>query len=297
VNPFNRTSTRLFNFSGVTVNGTQTVHVRLAYVSQDDRYFLIELEDASFNIFAVAIFDRQAPAGSQLTILDIRFYLLYDEGVITKGNRVWLIGDVGAGLVSRSYTLNLSTFVTVSDHGHHAHGLLPGNAPTTVKEASNRECLGAALAGNPAGQGWKPTALLLNELVNSPNLAANPLAAELFRLGCQVPGQHAFSHYSWNNQQTDRFFVSSLAYSPPGTDSLANAILRFRLTFNASNQVIADTIDVLALHRSEPSRFGYFALPRASCNQQGTRCIFSSSMTVNTNKTSAALHLYIVDVP
>ena len=245
------------------------------------------------------MWDRQT--SSVIGLLDVRGFFIYDEAVFTRDNQVWVIVQPVSGgpIESRRYPRDLSSFVRPSDHGHHAHGMLRGGIPAAIKAGSNRDCLGPSLAGNPPGQGWKPTALLMDERVNSPNIstATNPLPSEIRRIGCGVPGQHNFDHFTWNNMQDDFFFTSTDAYSPAGTDPIALGIVQVRLTYNASNQVIGDTPILLAPHRSEPSRYGYYAIPRASCNQQGTRCIFSSSMTVNTNKTNGSLHLYIVDVP
>jgi len=297
--PFSRTGGVLFNFGGTSIAGATASRMRLAYVSFDDRYFLMELLDASFNGIGLAVWDRVS--GTVIGTLDTRPFAFYDEAIFSKDNMIWFIGNPPAntGLESRRYPRDFSSFVRPADHGHHAHGILRNGTPAAIKAGSNRDCLGPGASGNPPGQGWRPTALLLDERVNSPNVSSsfNPLPAEVFRVGCQIAGQHDFEHFSWNNTQDDFFFTSTGAYSPPGTDSLADSIVQVRLTYNGSNQVVGDNPIVLIPHRSEPARFGYYALPRASCNQQGTRCIFSSSMTVNTNKTSPTLHLYIVDVP
>ncbi len=298
--PFNRVGGTLFDFATVPVSGTLPQRARLAYVSFDDRYFLMELLDGSFNILGLAVWDRQAAPGSQIVgTIDLRVFPFYDQAEFTKSNSVWVVLNPGPALESRRYPRDFSTFVRPSEHGHHAFGLLRDGTPVAVKSASNRECPAGSLAGNPAGVGWKPTALMMDERINSPNIANsfNPLPSEVRRIACGTPGQHDLGHFSWNNTQSDFFFISTGAYSPAGTDPIADSIIQIRLTYNTSNQLINDTAIRLAPHRSEPGKYGYFALPRAACNQQGTRCIFSSSMTVNTNKTTPSLHLYIVDVP
>ena len=77
---------------------------------------------------------------------------------------------------------------------------------------------------------------------------------------------------------------------------LAHAIVRIHLRFDAAGKIVGDEPEILAHHRSE-DRHGYYASPRVSCNQQGTRCLFASSMTVATDNTRPQPHLYVVDVP
>lgn len=297
-NPFTKQAVDLLDVSTIQAFGITPPRMRLAYVSFDDRYFLLELEDASFNVFALAVYDRVA--NQVIGTLDVRGGF-YDEAVFTKGGRIWVILDPGTGLESRSYTLNFSSFVRPAQHGHHAHGLLPGGKAVAVRETSDHTCPPGSTSGYPPGQGWQPTANILDENVNSPNISTGffPWAAELYWIGCKIQGTHSFSHYSWNNMQTDRLFISSGEYAPVGTDPLANSLLEVIFTFSPTNnnQIISDTIINMVAHRSEPAKYGYFALPRMSCNQQGTRCLFSSSMSVNTTNTTTNIHLYLIDVP
>jgi hypothetical protein len=297
-NPFTKAApTVVADFTGTSAGGVNTGSVRLVHMSFDDRFVLVELNGAGGQ-FGLATFDRMAAPGSQIRTLSTRnLYSFFDESILTKGNRVWVIGNLISppGFTSRSYAPDFNTFVTSADHGHHAHGMLPNGTPVGLKEEPNRVCPPGSLSGIPTSN-WKPTALILNQTINVTNPAGDPLPSEILRLGCNVPGQHEFSHFSWNNTQGDRFFISSWGYSAPGTDPIANSVLRVRLQFDPLGNVIGDLFDIITPHRSE-KRFGYFALPRASCNRQATRCIFSSTMTVGTNNTDTQEHLYVVDVP
>jgi hypothetical protein len=298
-NPFTRTGGQIANFQGVMAGGVSTTSIRLAYVSFDDRYLLVELY-GSGGQFGLATFDRMAAPGSQIRTLDTRsIYSFFDEAVLTKDNHVWVVGDEGGtqSFSSRRYTIDFSSFIRVSDHGHHAHGILnvgPAlNVPIALKAASNRDCPPGSAAGVP-GSGWRPTAQMLDERVATPSTSTDPFPGEVLRLGCAIPGQHDFAHFSWNNTHTDRFFVSMETYSAPGTDPLANTIARVNIIHAAGR--FQDLWTIVIPHRSNKN-LGYYALPRASCNVQGTRCLFSSSMTVQTNKTTNDIDLYVVDVP
>ncbi len=297
-NPFTRQAVDLLDVSTIQAFGVTPSRMRMTYVSFDDRYFCLELMTPTFTVYALAVWDRVA--NQIVGLLDLR-NVFYDEAIFTKGGRVWVILDPGTGLESRSYTRDFSSFVRPSSRGHHAHGLLPGGRQVTVRESSDHDCPAGSTSGYPAGQGWQPTAGVIDETINSPSIAVTtyPWAAEIFWIGCKIAGRHTFAHYSWNNVQTDRMFISSQTYGPTGTDPLADSLLRIRFQFNPTNnnQIISDQIDILATHRSEPGRFGYFAFPRMTCNQQGTRCLFASSMSVNTSSTTSNIHLYIVDVP
>jgi hypothetical protein len=92
------------------------------------------------------------------------------------------------------------------------------------------------------------------------------------------------------------FFGETWNYGPPDSNPIADAIIRVRLKFDAGGAIAGDEIDVLAHHRSDKNH-GYWATPRVTCNQQGTRCLFASAMTNGTNASEGPPDLYIVDVP
>lgn len=300
--PLRGKGSRIVGLPNEKVGGLDVYHIRLAYVSFDDRYLLIEWQGPNrargrqneWDVLAIAVFDLQTK--KYVSQLDVSQWSYYDEAVFTKDNHVWVVGDKESFV----YDLALSTRTRIADHGHHAHGLLPDGTAVTAKAASNQSCPGGSKAGSPKdegypAQGWKPTALVLKDLTPQDSKGTGPFPAELFRIGCQVQGKHDFSHFSWNNQQRDRFFVSTWGYGGFTDDPLANAILRVRLGFDSAGKIISDDMEVLAHHRSENR--GYYASPRASCNQQGTRCLFASTMTVATDNTNPQPQLYVVDVP
>ncbi len=309
-NPFQRKGRRVFRLENLSVAGNPVDELRLLYVSFDDRYLLLELigpnpVKGKRDIIALATYDMQAEkiAGT----LDLTAFRAYDEAVFTKDNHVWVrITDAQNNPESYRYSLDFSQHVRPAEGGHHAHGILPDGTPVAVKASSNRNCPPGSRSGNPKApkypnDGWKPTAVLLDERVDASRKADgsvigrnDALPSEVLRLGCGVPGMHNLDHFSWNNMQGDRFFVSTYTYGNHETDPLANAILRVRLKFNAAGKVIGDEIDVLAQHRSGG---GYWAAPRVSCNQQGTRCLFASVMSANTDASDRRPQLYVVDVP
>ncbi len=273
-NPFTHTGTLIKDFTGVaTLRPFNSIH--LDYVSFDDRYFLLTLKGANL----LAVYDS---VNDTLATLDLNQFVFFDEAVFTKNNKVW----VASGTDGYVYSLDFSTFVRVSEAGHHGHGLFPNGKAVAVKASSNRSCVPNA---------WRPTAVLLDESVDTTGSSGtqDPIASQLFKLGCTYSGQHEFDHFSWNNTGTDRFFISAASYSGFANNPLAFGIFRVRLQFNILGNVSGDQFDLLAHHRSE-AKYGYFALPRASCNQQGTRCVFASSMTVQTDNVDPQVHIYVV---
>ncbi len=292
-NPFTQTGGLIKNFGTLSFLGKQVQRADLAYVSFDDRYFLMEFYNAGLQ-FSLGVYDRVTDITS---FLDTAFFTFYDESVFTKDGGVWVIGDVAGVTHSFRYTRDFVSRVRVSDHGHHGHGLLPNGVAVAVKETA-RQCPSGTPAGTPSGTGWAPGASIMDESIDSSaNPVANPFPSELRRVGCGVKGRHHFGHFSWNNTHTDRFFVSSNSYDNFVTeDPLQHAILRFKLLFSGTGQLNGDTVEVIVRHRSDDN-VGYFALPRVACNPQGSRCLFSSSMTVNTTNTNPATHLYVVDIP
>lgn len=285
-NPFTHTGSLIKDFS--TIPGLPAFNaIRLDYVSFDDRYFLLTLQGT----FALAVYDRVNDTIS-LPPLDLGQFPFFDEAVLTKNNKVWAVTSTD----SYVYSLDFTSRIRVSEAGHHGHGLFPSFPPSipsgkaiAVKASSNRSCVPNA---------WRPTVVLLDESVDTTGASGNqdPIASMVAKLGCNIAGQHDWSHYSWNNPDTDRFFISTLSYSGFANDPTAHAILRARLSFDALGNVIGDAYDVLAHHRSE-QKYGYFALPRASCNRQGTRCLFDSSMTMQTNNLDPQVHSYVVRFP
>ena len=291
-NPFTLAGTLLKNFSGLMFAGKTVGRADLAYVSFDDRYFLMEFYQTGIQ-FGIGVWDRVT---NTVTFLDTSFFSFYDESVFTKDGGVWVVGDIFGQTHSFRYVRDFSSRVRVADHGHHGHGLLPDGTAVAVKETA-RQCPAGSVSGSPPGVGWQPGALILNESIDtSVNPLADPFPSEMRRLGCQISGRHHFGHFSWNNTQTDRFFISSNSYSGFATDPLAHAILRVRMQFGGTGQITGDQFDVIARHNSDDN-LGYFALPRVACNQQGSRCLFASSMTINTTNTSQSIHLYVVDIP
>jgi len=291
-NPFARKAKKIKDFYGLRVLDRKVADMFLAYVSFDDRYFLLQFKSGGRD-FALAVYDKQADA--LVGVLDLSQFRAYDEAVFTKDNHVWVVADAGAKLESFRYSLDFTERVRVAEHGHHAHGLLPDGTPVAVKEEPNRGCAADSPSGVPNNP-WKPSGMVLDERVDTTGTPRplGPLKSQLLQLGCNIPGQHHYQHYSWNNKQRDGFFVSSLGYSGFETDPTAFGILRVRLKFDAAGKIIGDEIDLLAHHRSNP-KGPYLAYPRATCNQQGTRCLFSSTMTVQTDNTDHQPHLYVVD--
>jgi hypothetical protein len=275
------------DFTGTSVGGRTAQSIRLAYVSFDDRYFLVELL-ASGSTFGLAVFDSVA---NTVSTLDLTQFSFYDEAVLTKNNRVWVV----TGTDSFSYTIDFSSRVRVSEAGHHAHGMLGNGTAVAVKSSSNRSCPASSAAGVP-GSSWKPTALLLNNLIDTTGAGANqdPLASQVFKVACTVPGQHELGHFSWFNTSTDRFFISTSGYSGFGPDPIANGVVKDVLTqFDSAGNPTVDAPQLLVHHRSDKA-YGYFALPRASCNKQGTRCVFASTFTVQTDNLDPQDHIYLV---
>ncbi|GEM_PF-1319706 len=294
-NPFTNTGGAVANVRNQVIAGQPVTGSILAYVSFDARYFLMELRNAN-NTFAVGVFDRQT--NSIIGTFDPAQFSFYDESVFSKDNGVWVNAiDFANNSHGFKYTNNLASRIRVIEAHHHSHGLLPNGIPAGAMAGSNRNCPAGSPAGIP-GSGWKPTGVVVNETIDTTGAVQNldPLASVMIKFGCAIPGQHQFGHFSWNNTHTDRFFVSTESYSPPGTDPLAQAVVMVRMRFNGAGFPILDQVDVVANHRSE-QRFGYYALPRVSCNQQAERCIFASSMTMLTNKTTAGIDLYVVEVP
>lgn len=270
-----------------------TGDARLAYVSFDDRYFLLEV--FTNGPLCLIVYDRMADA--VLGGLDTGQFVFYDEAVFTRDNFPWVRATDAIGPQSFRYTRDFSVRTRPIEGHHHAHGFLPNGVAVGMFEASNRNCPPGSASGVP-GSTWKPTAVIVNELIDTTGAGQNqePLASVLLKLGCKIPGQHEFSHPSWNNTHTDRLFSESWSYSGGATDPIADSILRIRFVLDPMGFPIDDQIDIIARHRSE-KRFGYFALPRVSCNQQGTRCAFSSSMTVGTTSLNSTPNLYVVNVP
>ena len=304
-NPFRSRGRVLKDFSQTRVGDLPVAHFDLAYVSFDDRYVLVNLLGDNprtrgkdeWEPLGLLSYDRQTGG---LAILDLTRFAAYDEAVFTKDNHVWVLADLGQGFRGLRYTLDFREHSVVSSPGHHAHGLLPDGTPVTIKAASNRDCPAGSKSGNPVDKGypdtgWKPTAVILDVSgARREHLDADSKEPILWKLGCHVPGQHNFDHFSWNNAQQDQFFISTAAYGNPEADPLANAILRVRLRFRPDGSIADDEIDVLAYHRSGRD---YWAQPRVSCNQQGTRCLFASSMVNNAGNRDPQANLYIVDVP
>jgi hypothetical protein len=292
--PFTNTGGPVVNVRNQVIAGTTVTGAILAYVSFNARYFLLELRNAN-NTFAVAVFDRQT--NSVLGSFDPAQFSFYDESVFSKDHGVWVNAiDFANNSHGFKYTNNLASRIRVIEAHHHAHGLLPNGIPAGAMAGSNRNCPSGSPAGIP-GSGWKPTGVVVDETIDTTGAVQNadPLASVVLKIGCAIPGQHQFGHFSWNNTHTDRFFVSTESYSPPGTDPIAQAIVMVRMRFNGAGFPILDQVDLVANHRSE-QRFGYYALPRVSCNQQAERCIFASSMTMLTNKTTAGIDLYVTEV-
>ncbi len=301
--PFRRKGQRVFRLDELRVGEKLVQSVRLAYVSFDDRYLLLEMQ--AQGVIGLAVYDLVDH--KIVGLLDLSTFSNYDEAVFTRDNQVWVAASTKGQQHSYRYSRDFAARVRVSEAGHHAHGLLPDNTPVAVRAASNRNCLPGSRSGNPRDpqyptDAWKPTAVILDERVDTARRADgsstgrdDPLRSILFQIGCAVPGRHNFDHFSWNNRQRDTFFISTWTYGPAQDDPLANAILRVRLRFDSGGRIVGDDIDVLARHGSH-EKMGYWAQPRVSCNQQGTRCLFASSMAVPANKERVP-QLYIVDVP
>ncbi len=311
IDPVQRKAKSISRVESLRVGRLEPHAMRLAYVSFDDRYALLELQGLNprragrprpnrFEVIALLTLDLHT--GAVVGTLDLTGFEFYDEAVFTKDNSIWLEAGENKDLHSSyRYSLDFSSRIRVAESGHHAHGILPDGSPVAVKAGSNRDCPRGSPSGNPRARdypekGWKPTAILMDPTVDTTGTTRNaPLASELFKLGCQVPGAHHFGHFSWNNTQRDSFYISTLSYSGFDTDPLAYAIVRVQLRFNAAGKVDGDTIEVLAHHRSD-DKGGYWAQPRVSCNQQGTRCLFASTMSVATDAPDRRSHLYVVDV-
>ncbi len=307
--PFQKKGRMVQRFTGMKVGRAAVRHVRLAYVSFDDRYALVELQGqhpsrkraSEWDVLGLATLDLHTEriAG----VLDVSGFVYFDEAVFTRDNHVWVVADVGRQHTeSLRYALDFSKHIRVVEAGHHAHGMLPDGTPVAVKEAGNRDCPGGSVSGNPRdpeypAQGWKPTAVLVDETVDTTGgNRGTPLPNELLKLGCAIPGQHHLAHFSWNHPRGDLFFLSSDSYGGFETDRLAHGIFRVRLLFDAAGRVRGDEFDLLAQHRSD-KKAGYWAQPRASCNQQATRCLFASTMSAGTDNPRRQAHLFIVDVP
>ncbi|MBI1749141.1 MAG: DUF4091 domain-containing protein [Acidobacteria bacterium] len=295
-NPFTKTGALIKDFAGLTFFGRSLTSITLSYVSFDDNYFLLEGNDTTGLTTILFVYDRLANT-VLMPGLDLNQFPYYDESVMTKANKPYVRANDSSNIPQAwVYSLDFTTKIRPSEGGHHAHGLLPNGTPVLTKASSNRSCPAGSISGVP-GSSWKPTAVVVDETVDTTGAGQNadPLASVFLKLGCGVPGQHNFDHWSWNNTQKDRFFNSSLSYSGFASDPIAFGILRFRLQFNALGNITGDQIDLLAHHRSDDTKYGYFAKPRASCNQQGSRCIFSSTMTIQTNNLDPQEHLYVVD--
>lgn len=305
--PFARKGAAVFRAAGQRAWPKNVGAVRLAYVSFDDRMLLLELQGAHparpnaspWDVLALATYDLEQ--GRVTGLLDVSRFSHYDEAVFTKDGHVWVRASDEKGVpASYRYAADFSGRIRVAEGGHHAHGLLPSGIPVAVKEASNRDCPAGSPSGNPADaeypqKGWKPTAVLLDERVDTTGAGRNdPLRSILLPLGCQVPGQHQFSHFSWNHSGRDFFFVSTGSYGDATRDPLANAIVEVRLRIGPEGRVQSDQLRVLAPHRSASDQ-GYYAQPRVACNQQGTRCLFSSTMSVGTTRREGPAQLYAVD--
>ena len=301
VNPFTRKGKRIFSLRSPVLKDRTLRALRLAYISFDDRLALVELQGPvpergdrnPWNVVGLATVEiATGKIVGQMEVVGMG----YDEAVFTKDNRVWLVTRED----SYRYEPDFSKRIRVANHGHHAHGLLPNGTPVAVKEASDRACPPGTVSGNPADKdyprgGWKPTATLLNQLVESKGTPKTPpIESEIFMVGCNVPGLHNYSHFSWNHEQRDRFFLSSGSYGNAPADPTAHAILRVRLEFSG-DRVASDSIDVLAHHRTRGNN--YWASPRPSCNMQATRCLFASTMSVQVTNAPGSVQLYVVDVP
>ncbi len=308
-NPFQRTGKLLHSFAGQKVGQARVRHARLAYVSFDDRYLLAELQGenprkqnpSEWDVIGLATVDLQS--GKIAGILDVSGFVFFDEAVITRDHHVWVVAHVGRKHTeSLRYPPDFSRHIRVMEAGHHAHGRLANGTPVAVKEAGNRDCPAGTASGNPRDaeypeRGWKPTAVLVDETVDTTGGdRGTPLPNELLKLGCSVPGQHHFAHFSWNHPSGDFLFLSTDSYGDYATDRLAHGIFRVRLVLDGTGKVQRDEFDLLAHHRSD-TKVGYWAQPRASCNQQGTRCLFASTMSVATDNARRQPHLYIVEVP
>jgi hypothetical protein len=284
LSPFTGQASRIKSFHNLMFAGRSVGLAVLAYVSFNDRYFLMELYSGGLN-FGLAVWDRQtdtisfAPLGS-LCAGPCNFY---DESVFTQDNRVWVIGsDAANASHSWLWRRDFSAIDATTEHGHHAHGLLPNGTPVAVK-ATSSQCPPGSVAGNAAG--YRPSGTVFDQNAGR----------EVRQLACNIPGLHELDHYSWNSViLRDRFFVSTKGGQPAGP--IKDAIIRVRLQFDATGNITGDLIDVVAYHRTE-YRFGYGALPRVSCNQQGTRCAFNSTMTLDTTNRDPQPHVYVVDIP
>ncbi len=312
-NPFTHTETTLVNVQGfITAFGRTVTGMTLAYISFDDRFFLLECTTSGgakvLLVYNSTVAPPGAPANTPGVImgqLDLGQFPFYDEAVFTKPDtsgttHVWVRADDSTNQPqSFRYNLNFTGRIRIAEGAHHAHGRIPngsgGFITVAVKASSNRNCPAGSASGVP-GQPWKPTAVVLNESIDTTGAGPNddPLASQMLKLACNVPGQHNLDHFSWNNVQTDRFFISTNSYSGFATDPLAFVILRVRLNFGPPGTILSDNIDVLARHRSE-DKYGYYAKPRVACNQQGTRCMFESTMTLQTNNVDTQEHVYIVE--
>ncbi len=300
-NPFTRKGKRIFRLDKSPLPGRSVAHLTLGYVSFDDRYLLITLlgatrpGDSEWTPMGLATYDMQT--GQIVGALEVAGQE-FDEAVFARDNRVWVI----MGKNSYTYTLDFSSRIRSGDHGHHAHGVLPNGRTVTVVEESSRSCPPGSKSGNPAAKDypndiWKPTAAIIDPDVETAGTPlTKPLKSQIFMIGCGIPGQHGFAHFSWNNAQKDQFFVSSEGYGNTSIDPLAHSILRVTLKFDPRGRIVGDAIDVLAKHRSNVG-LGYYYSPRASCNQQGSRCLFASSMTVGVLNPVGVHQLYVVDVP
>ena len=262
----------------IAVGGRRPSYVRLAYVSFDDRYILVELQRGDWHVFGLVTFDQQTKR--VVGTLDTTQLGSYDEAVFTRDNKVWVV----TGSQSFRYELDFSSKTRASGHGHHAHGLLPDDTPVVTKPTETSECPPGSIAG--LASGWKPTIALIDEATGQ----------TLWHIACHVKGGHSFDHFSWNHSQRDFFFMSTNSYDG-FSGPLAFTIARVRLKFDAHGKINGDISESLAHHRSDYPQLGYNASPRATCNMQGTRCLFASSMTVQTDNTDPQPHLYIVDVP
>lgn len=285
MDPFARTSTMLKNFNGTSLGGRTVSQMVLAYVSYDDRYFLLEPFSGGQN-YGIAVWDRVT---NTTTFIGLNQACagpcnFYDESIFMQDNRVWVIGSDSSGTFhSWVYPRDFSSIHLTTEHGHHAQGMLPNGTPVAVK-ATNSQCPPGSAAGNPSGS-FRPSGTVLNQNTG----------VELQQLACNITGFHEFDHYSWNSTTLrDRFFISTSGSDPTGP--IRDAIIRVRLQFGTTGNVTGHVIDVVGYHRSE-KRFGYSGLPRVSCNQQGTRCLFNSTMTLNTTNTDPQSHVYVIDVP
>lgn len=279
INPFAHTITLIKNFAGMqffgrTVNGD----ARLAYVSFDDRYFLVEL--FTTGPLVLAVYDRQTD--TVVGALDTAQFGFYDEAVFSKDNAVWVKVVNGSSSEGRRYPLSLAAPIAINEGGHHAHGLLANGTPVSV-QATNAQCPPGSPAGN-LNNSFRPTSQVMNEITGQ----------RIIILACNIVGFHEFAHYTWNSFSTDTYFVETWGQTPIGP--IDDAIDRVRLVYDASNNLIGSQLDFLAHHRTRKVD-GYGASPRVTCNQQSRRCLWASSMAIQTNKIELTPDLFVVDVP